>query len=76
MNVPTTNITMISRVVCFQCLEKIDVGDMVFDLKITYSNLHTILDGSVFVGIVLNGCSVRLASRNSMPRKVCGNRAV
>ena len=56
MNVPATHITMINRVTCFQCFVKIDEGDMVFSLNTSYSNLHTILDGSIFVGIMLNGC--------------------
>jgi hypothetical protein len=34
MNVPITNITTINRVSCFQCLERIDEGDMVFGLNI------------------------------------------
>jgi hypothetical protein len=33
MNVPTTNPTPINRVTQFQCLERIDEGDMVFDLN-------------------------------------------
>ena len=56
MNVPTMNITTINRVNCFQCLERIDEGDMVFGLNFIYSNLHTILNGGIFVGIMLNGC--------------------
>ena len=56
MNVPIMNITTINRVSCFQCLERIDEGDMVFGLSVIYSNLHTILNGSIFVGIMLNGC--------------------
>ena len=56
IKVPTMNMTTSSRVTCFQCLEKIGVGDMVFALNHGYSNLRTILDGSIFAGIVLNRC--------------------
>src|SRR5712692_9312421 len=56
MNEPIMNITTINRVSCFHCLERIDEGDMVFGVSVIYSNLHTILNGSIYVGIMLNGC--------------------
>ena len=51
MNVPTTNITTINKVTCFQYFE-----NMVFDLNNTCSNVHAILDSCSFVGIELNNC--------------------
>ena len=51
MNAPKTNITTINKVTCFQCFE-----NMVFDLNSSCSNVHSMLDSSIFVGNELNKC--------------------
>ena len=76
MNVPTTDITTINTVTCFQCFEKIVAdGDIVFGLKYSRRNVHTTWDSCISVRIALNECQAQLASRaKRCQRKLAADR--
>jgi hypothetical protein len=66
MNVPTTDITTINTVTCFQCFEKIvGDGDIVFGLNNRCRNVHTTRYSLISLKIALNECQAWLASRQS-----------
>jgi hypothetical protein len=76
MNVPTTDITTINTVTCFQCFEKIVAdGDIVFGLNNHCRNVHTTRDSCISVRIALNECKAQLASRaKRCQRKLAADR--